>query len=204
MEKLNSIQVEKKLKKNGAILFSPLDFQRMFGASNSATKNFISRHLSSGLFVKIRNGLYALDEQRPSKFIVANKLYEPSYISFETALSFYHIIPETVYTVFSATTKSSRRFTALETQYAYHRMRKPLFFGYVAKRIDEATVLIAEPEKALLDYLYFVDLKKKTLNERLNLKGLSKRSVLRYAKLFRRKSLIRLIGEIYDKQENHL
>lgn len=199
MEKLNSIQVEKKLEKNGIAIFSPLDFQRIFGSSQSATKNFINRHLSSGLFVKIRNGLYALEDKRPSKFTIANKLYTPSYISFETALSFYQIIPESVYTIFSATTKSSRQFSALESNYLYHRMRRQLFFGYVAKRIGDVVVLIAEPEKALVDYLYFVDLKKKSLNDRLNLSKVSRRTVLKYAKIFRRRGILSLIGGIYDK-----
>ncbi|MFZ5800956.1 MAG: type IV toxin-antitoxin system AbiEi family antitoxin domain-containing protein [Candidatus Omnitrophota bacterium] len=199
MEKLNSISVEKTLRKRGARLFTPLDFQRIFNASASATKNFLSRHLSSQLFVKVRNGLYALEDKPPDKFIVANKLYSPSYISFETALSFYHIIPETIYTVFSATPKPSRRFSALDSEYVYHRIRRKFFLGYTARKIDEATVLLAEPEKALADYLYFVDLKKKNLNSRLILKGLSKKSLYSYAKILQRKSLIKLLDSLYDK-----
>lgn len=199
MEKLNSIQVEKTLRQREIFLFSPLDFQRLFGASAFATKNFISRHLASKLFVKIRNGLYALEDIRPSKFIIANKLYSPSYISFETALSFYHIIPEVIYAVFSATNQASRQFLALETQYVYHRIRRPFFFGYVAKKIEETTVLIAEPEKAVVDYLYFVDLKKKSLNERFNFDNLSRKTIYKYAKAFKRKSLMRLIDKAYDK-----
>jgi hypothetical protein len=58
------------------------------------------------------------------------------------------------------------------------------------------TVLIAEPEKALADYLYFVALKRKTLNGRLNLRKVKKRAVMEYAGLFDRKSLIKLVKEI--------
>ena len=57
-------------------------------------------------------------------------------------------------------------------------------------------MLMAVPEKALLDYLYFVDLKHKTLNGRLNVRNLKKNAVLEYAKLYRRKSLIKLSKEI--------
>ena len=58
------------------------------------------------------------------------------------------------------------------------------------------TVLMAEPEKALVDYLYFVNLKRKTLNERLTVRKLKKKAMVEYAKLFGRKSLISLVNEI--------
>ncbi|RKY29465.1 MAG: hypothetical protein DRP74_08790 [Candidatus Omnitrophota bacterium] len=199
MKKLNSIQIAKKLREKGVVLFSPLDFQRMFEASNFSARNFINRHISTGLFVKVRNGLYAFSENMPPRFLIANKLYSPSYISFETALSFYHIMPETIYTVFSATPKASRRFTSLSTDYAYHRIRRDLFFGYLAEKIESVTVMIAEPEKALLDYLYFVDLKKKTLSDRIDIKRVSKKTLLKYARAFKRKGLLVLISRIYDK-----
>lgn len=199
MKKLNYIQVVKRLKEKGVALFSPLEFQRIFGVSNFSARNFINRHISSGLFVKVRNGLYVFSDSAPSKFLIANKLYEPSYISFETALSFYHIIPETIYTVFSATPKVSRRFTSLSTDYVYHRIHKDLFFGCLAEKIEGVTVMIAEPEKSLLDYLYFVDLKKKTLSDRIDIKRVSKKTLLKYARAFKRKSLLELISQVYDK-----
>ena len=55
---------------------------------------------------------------------------------------------------------------------------------------------MAEPEKALVDYLYFVSLKRKTLNERLNVSKVKKRNVMEYARLFGRKGLIKLVKEI--------
>jgi hypothetical protein len=58
------------------------------------------------------------------------------------------------------------------------------------------TVFIGEPEKALADYLYFVNLKKKTLNERLNVRKLKKKAVMEYVRLFGRKNLIKLVKEI--------
>lgn len=199
MEKLNSLKVEKFLRQKDIAIFSPFDFQRFFGVSFAASKNFINRHISSGLFIKVRNGLYVLAERMPPKFILANRIYLPSYVSFETALSYYHIIPESIYTIFSATPKSSREFESIETKYVYHHMRKNLFCAYVPKKINGLTFLIAEPEKALLDYLYFVDLKKKVLSERLDLRDIKKRRLIQLAKVFKRDGLIRLIEKIYDK-----
>ena len=199
MEKLNLLQVEQTLREKGVFLFTPLDFQRLFGVSFFSSKNFIHRHISTGLFIKARNGLYVFTENRPSKFALANKLYEPSYISFETALSYYHVIPESIYTVFSATTKASRNFDALDTQYTYHRIKRDLFFDYRVEKIDGITVSIAEPEKALVDYLYFVDLKKKSLNERIDVSSIKKKNVVKIAKLFKRRTLLKLVEMIYVK-----
>lgn len=199
MEKLNSLQVVQLLRQKGLFIFTPLDFQRVFRTSFYSAKNFIHRHTATGLFTKIRNGLYVLSENKPPKFILANKLYQPSYISFESALSYYHIIPESIYTIFSATPKVSRTFDTSDTEYIYHRIKKELFFDYRAERIDDITFLIAEPAKALVDYLYFVDLKKKSLNERIDVAKFSKKDAVKIAKLFRRKTLLQLLDKLYDK-----
>ncbi|MBU2577770.1 hypothetical protein KKA69_02950, partial [Patescibacteria group bacterium] len=58
--------------------------------------------------------------------------------------------------------------------------------------------LIANPEKALVDYLYFQSLGKKPANERLVLKNIDKKKLLAYAKFYKRKSLNSLIESLYD------
>jgi len=146
--------------------------------------------------VRLKNGVYVLAANIPSEFLIANKLYQPSYVSFEYVLSFYHLIPETVYTITSATTKPTREFEALGKAYKYYRIKREAFLGYEPKKIQDMTVFIAEPEKALVDYLYFVDLKKKTLLERLSTRDLNKKKLLNYAKLFNRKSLAELIKSL--------
>ncbi len=62
------------------------------------------------------------------------------------------------------------------------------------KEWEKATILIAEPEKALVDYLYFLALGKKSKLERLNLKNLSKKKIIRYSKMFNNKKLKRLLN----------
>lgn len=198
MEKLNSLKVAQILKEKGIFFFTPLDFQRIFGVSFFASKNFIHRHTQTGLFIKVKNGLYVFSQNIPPKFVLANRIYQPSYISFESALSYYHIIPETIYTVFSATTKASRIFEALDTRCVYHRIKKELFFNYRAEKINGLTFLIAEPEKAVADYLYFVFLKKKSLNERIDLTGLSKKNIIRIARCYKKKEMLDLINKLYD------
>ena len=176
-------------------MFSPAEFSRFLDVTFETAQAFLKNHRSD-LFLKLRNGLYALRQDLPDQIEIANRLYGPSYVSFEYALSRYRIIPESAYSVTSATPKAKREFVVDGHTYEYLKIKKEAFRGYRSEKNGSSTVHIAEPEKALVDYLYFVDLKLKKLNDRLNLRNIKKKEVLRYASLFKRKSLTKLIGSI--------
>ncbi len=193
--KLKPIYVQQALLAKGVRLFSPTDFQRVFGVSLRAVQEFIKDHCND-IFVKLRNGLYALRLDLPQEEAIANRLYAPSYISFEYALARYGIIPESVYAVTSATTRITREFIVNNRSFTYSHIKKQVYRGYRMEKIGGITVFIADQEKAFADYLYFVNLKKKILNERLNVRKVKKKAVLEYARLFGRKSLMKLVREI--------
>lgn len=193
--KLKSIQVQGILREKGVRLFSPEEFRRLFSVTLRASQEFIKDH-QEDLFIKLRNGLYALASDPPSELEVANRLYVPSYVSFEYALAHYRVIPESVYTITSATPKTTREFTVQGKSYEYYRIKKEAYRGYRFERKGPSTILIAEPEKALADYLYFVDLKRRSLNERLHLRNIKKKSAAYYASLFKRKSLTKLLRRV--------
>ena len=195
IQKLKPIYVQQTLRERGVGLFSPSDFQRVFGVSLSATQGFLKNH-SNDLFLKIRNGLYALRSDIPPEEVIANKLYAPSYLSFEYAMARYGIIPESVYAMTSATTRITREFVVNNKSFTYSRIKKQAYRGYKTEKISGVTVLIAEPEKALADYLYFVDIKQKSLSERLDTRKLRKKTAVEYATLFSRSSLVKLVKEI--------
>lgn len=195
IQKLKPIKVQETLREKGVRLFSPEEFRRIFSVTEWAAQAFIKKH-TQDLFIKLRNGLYAPKWDAPGEMAIANRLYVPSYISFEYALALYRIIPESVYSVTSATTKITREFLVQEKAYEYSRIKKEAYRGYRSERQGQGVVLIAEPEKALMDYLYFVDLKLKPLNERLSVKNLKKKTTLGYASLFGRKSLMKLAEQI--------
>ncbi|KKT72687.1 MAG: hypothetical protein UW69_C0084G0005 [Microgenomates group bacterium GW2011_GWA2_44_7] len=67
---------------------------------------------------------------------------------------------------------------------------------YVPVKKGEQTILFAEPEKALVDYLYFVSLGKKSKNDRLHVTSLDKAKIRRYSSLYQRPGLNRLIKEV--------
>ena len=75
------------------------------------------------------------------------------------------------------------------------KIKKKAYTGYGITKIGEKSFLIADPEKALVDYLYFVALSKKPINERLNLENLNKEKIMEFAKLYDRPKLNKLIRE---------
>ena len=197
VKKLQSIEVEEKLKVLGLVVFTPQEFQGVFGVAKKATSMFILNNVKSGLFIKLRNNFYAIKDSNPDYFFIANKLYQPSYVSLETVLSHYKIIPEVVYGTTSITTKAPREFRTPIGNFTYQHIKTEVFTGYKLQEIDRYKALVAEPEKALADYLYFVDLKKISLNDRLKLKSISKPKLIEYAKLFKRPGMLELINKIY-------
>jgi len=199
-KKINPIIVQNKIKKAGLKLFSVLDYQRILGINNyGSARSSISRYLKLGIIQKARKGLYFLDDNPPSEFEIANKLYQPSYISFETALSFYGIIPETIFEITSATPKTTRNFTVNSLKFSYKKIKKDCFVGYQPKKIQNVIILMAEPEKALADLLYFIALGKRTFSyERINLQQIKKQKLMNYAKSFNNKKLFELIKNLHD------
>lgn len=189
---------EKKIREKGFSLFTPLDVRRLFGISEVAVTFLLHRYTKKGLIIRPKKGLYMLADDSVSNFYIANKLYEPSYISFDTALSHHHLIPETIYSITSATTKTTRQFLVNKIEYTYQKIKKDIFTGYRAVKYRGETILLAEPEKAIADYLYFVDLKKRSFSyERLNLKKTKKNKLVAYVKLYRHPKMNKLIEAIY-------
>lgn len=198
VKKLKRIEVEEKLKSMGLLVFTPQEFKDIFAVSTATASVFISHNVGpGGVFIKLRNGLYAVKDASISHFFMANKIYEPSYISLSMALSYYGIIPEAVYAMTSVTTKISREFTASQTVFIYQRIKKEAFTGYSLKLIEGQKAFIAEPEKALADYLYFVDLGHVSLNDRLELKNINKPELIEFVKLFKRTGMLKLVDQIY-------
>mgnify|MGYP001563766932 CR=1 FL=1 len=108
----------------------------------------------------------------------------------ETALSYYGLIPESIYSINSITTKTTREFEAGDHLYSYRTIKRQAFGEYRSVKIGDEQILIAEREKALADYLYFVFLKKCSLNERLSFKDVKKQKLHHCLKLFSRPDLL--------------
>lgn len=195
---VNSEIFSRRLKEKGFLVFTPLDVRRIFGVSKVAAAFILHRYAKRNLITRLKIGLYRFSDATLPEFYIANRLYGPSYISLDTALSFYGLIPETVYSITSVTPKGTREFTTGGIRYSYQKIKKEAFKGYRAISHQGKTILIAEPEKALADYLYFIDLKKREFSyERLDLKKIYRTKLRAYIELFHRPGLEPLVKKIY-------
>lgn len=191
------IRVQEALIERGINVFTGDEFRRLFQTTPLQTKKFLEDYTKRGLLQRLKRGLYALQVQPPSEEEIANALCHPSYLSFEYALAYHNILPEMVYTITSATTKDTRSFVIADKTFAYYTIKKVAYTGYTAAQKGERQrILIAEPEKALVDYLYFVSLKKKPTNDRLRLTHLDHSKIVQYAKLFNRPALMALLKNL--------
>lgn len=117
----------------------------------------ISEMIKNGELISLRRGLYVpgpeLDLPIPNRFVIANHLRGPSYISLETALSYWGLIPERVYEISSVTTKTSKTYETSLGRFSFQFSPTPFYsFGIKSVRLTEfQTALIASPEKALCD-----------------------------------------------------
>lgn len=110
-----------------------------------------------GYIAPLKRGLYYFvdEKNKITAELVSGLIYEPSYLSMELVLGKYGIIPEMVYGKTAVTTKTTRKFSNDFGNFIYRHISPKFFFGYVPVDLPEGKYLIAQPEKALLDYFYF-------------------------------------------------
>ena len=117
----------------------------------------ISELIKSEELIPVRRGLYItgpiLDLPTPEPFLIANHLRGPSYVSLESALSYWNMIPERAYEISSVTIKTSKLYHTHLGRFNFQQLKIP-YYSYGIKNITyspKQTMLIASPEKALCD-----------------------------------------------------
>ena len=202
MKKLNWVDFQSELKEKGVEVFSASDIVGIFGVSGRSASAFINYHLSKGSVIKARKNLYFLKDNIPPDFFLAGAIYQPSYISLETALSYYSLIPEIVYSVTSVTTRKTARFETLGKEFIYRKIKKSAFSGYYLKKEGGEIFNIAYPEKAMTDYLYFCFLGEKRIPERIELEKIDERKVSSFAECFKNRAFSVFVKNFFKKYAN--
>ncbi|MBN3033750.1 MAG: type IV toxin-antitoxin system AbiEi family antitoxin domain-containing protein [Candidatus Saganbacteria bacterium] len=175
---------EREIRKKNIKLFTTLDIQRFLGRSPIAVRFLVHRLKKQGEIQRVKRGLYKLTGEPVSELYLANKLYEPSYISLELALSYHRVIPETVYEITSITPKTTRRFETQGKVFSYRRLKQAAFTGYTTAKQRGMSFLIADPEKAFVDLNYFRMLDGLKPVSRFDKGRIDPAKALRYAALF--------------------
>ncbi|MFA5182088.1 MAG: hypothetical protein WC405_12255 [Syntrophales bacterium] len=116
----------------------------------------LSIWVKKGYLIRLKNGVYAFrrEMEKVRGENVAFLLCQPSYLSIESALAWYGFIPEIVYAYTSVTARITRTFENAWGRFIYRHVKSDLFWGYKEMKTEHGPYLLAEPEKALLDYFY--------------------------------------------------
>ena len=129
------------------------------GVDPANVRRQLSRWVKAGRLFQLRRGLYALappfQKVRPHPFVLANRLRPSSYVSLQSALAFYGMIPEAVPVVTSVTTARPALWETALGNYSFRHITLQLFFGYERAEVSpDQWAFVAYPEKALLDLVY--------------------------------------------------
>ncbi|HLD70683.1 MAG TPA: hypothetical protein VI937_02265 [Negativicutes bacterium] len=187
---------EKEIKTKNIKLFTPSDVQQATSRSKTAVVFLLYRLKKQGRIESVKRGLYKLLDEHISELYLANKIYEPSYVSLEFALSYHRIIPENVYEITSITTKATRRFETLGKVFSYRKVQKNVFTGYTIEKQNDVSFRIADAEKAFVDYSYFRLIDGNEPLSRFDKTKIDMKKALHYAKAFNNQKLTDTIQTI--------
>lgn len=179
----------------GKPYFSVADLEKVLGLKRASLYVTLHRLVRYGVLERLHRGVYQLAVRPGDVPRMANLLYMPSYLSFESALARHGILSQIPYTVTFATTRRSKKMTLGTTVAQFHQLRSKLFFGYTL----EQGLYLAEPEKAFLDEVYLIKRGKASLElSELRLVDISQEKLLSYADCFPpyvQKAVQKLIAE---------
>ena len=178
--------------------FSINDARKIFQIRNNNTLyKLLQRLEASDIIKRAARGKYFFSYRKITDFELANFLAVPSYISLESALSFYGILSQFPYTITSITINKSKKIIYEDKEFEFIHLKNKYFFGFVGLAItktEKNKFLIACPEKALIDELYFmskkirrvslIDLDLKKINKNKLKKMASQYDFLPFKKLF--------------------
>jgi predicted transcriptional regulator of viral defense system len=119
----------------------------------------LTRWTSGGRLYQLRRGLYTLappyQKIKPHPFTIANRMVRGSYVSCQSVLAHYGLIPEYVPTVVSVCSSRPRQWDTSLGSFYFRHVRRKYLFGYQLLALgDGQQALVATPEKALLDLIY--------------------------------------------------
>jgi len=151
MTSMSAVTIIQKFKDLNLRFITPSLLSSLLSQTNNNTLyKTLQRLEKNRILTRLEKGKYLVTGAPVSEFSLANFLLQPSYVSLESALTYYGILPQFTYTITSITTQRSQSILSQNWEFAYSKISPRFFWGYI-KQKDR---LIALPEKACLDYLY--------------------------------------------------
>lgn len=165
-----------------------------------------------GYIKKIIRGFYifsdiVVDEEVLYK--ISNQIYYPSYISLESALSYYNLIPETIYGITAISTRKTYHFSTYLGEFYYRSIKPSLFFGYNLIKIKDIYIKMASIEKTILDYFYLhpdlqtvADFDSLRVNQEELIEQSNENTFYEYLDKFKQKSLTNRVNKFWRHLKN--
>jgi len=144
------------LNKINNIYFGHEEISRVLGITLQSARVSANRYVKRGLLVRVKRNIYVLKEkwktiEKEQKFILANLVQVPSYISLMTALDYYEITTQVQRNfIESVAVKRTKEIEIEGTIFNYTKVNKSFYSGFSRER----EFFIATPEKAFMDAVY--------------------------------------------------
>lgn len=169
-------------------------------------QQYLSLWHAGGKVIQVARGFYIFADEMVTEsrlMAAANRIYSPSYISLQSALSIYGLIPETVTAITSVSTRKTRRIDTPFGRLLFRTIKPAAYSGYNVSGADEFGFSIALPEKALVDLLYLEpsirtreDIGEMRIDAEVAVELLSRERLIGFAELFRSGMLVRRVSTL--------
>ena len=173
------------------LFFTIDDVVNVLDIKRQSARVMCSRYVSEGIFVRIKNNFYVLEENlkrytRSDMMKLSNYLQVPSYISLTTALIEWELTSQVQVDTFEACCRrKSQENNAGNITFRFFKISSEYYSGFVRKN----GVFIAEKEKALMDAIYLYSFGKYSLDfDALEVDKLDKKKVTKYKKYYPEKT----------------
>jgi len=161
--------------------FTVSDLEKITGLEKKSLYVALNRWVRKGVLERAGRNIYVIAGDPVRLEAIAGQSYFPCYLSFESALSRFGVLNLVPHSLSFATTRKTKSGTLLNRRVDYRHLKVELYFGFT----HEQGFYVAEPEKALLDLVYFASLGKTAIPlDELDLRSLSERTLRKYAGRF--------------------
>jgi predicted transcriptional regulator of viral defense system len=167
-------------------------------------QQYLSLWHAGGKVTQVARGFYLFADEMVTEsrlMAAANRIYCPSYISLQSALSIYGLIPETVTAITSVSTRKTRRIETPFGRLLFRTIKPAAYSGYSVSVADGFRFSIAHPEKALVDLLHLepsirtrADIEEMRIDAGVAAELLSRERLMGFAELFGSGMLVRRVS----------
>jgi predicted transcriptional regulator of viral defense system len=179
------------------VVWSSKELMNMLSIKNEKEMSvYLNRWVKKGYLKKIKRGLYTVYNDN---LLIGSFIYKPSYIGLRTVISFHQLTTQLYHDVDVIVPFQPYKKEIEQFRINFFKINRKLFFGFKEYKYKEFKVTISDPEKTILDVLYFNILSIEEVYDCLN-NGLNYKKLVEYLKKFNNTSMIQRLGFLLEKK----